>query len=89
MRLKVRDLRQGIRGLHPKEAVAVIATLTGPEELIIFSPAGRISSIEVGHPIAINADNYLIELPSETAKGAWRVWVNRAEMEGDTLEAAE
>jgi hypothetical protein len=89
MRIKVRDLRSGIQGLHPKEAMVVIDTLTGPEELVIFNPSGGISSIEVGHPIAVNADNFLVELPSETGKGAWRVWVNRAETEGDALEAAE
>jgi hypothetical protein len=89
MRIKVRDLRQGIQGLHPKEAMVVIDTLTGPEELVIFAPSGGIDSIQVGYPIAVNEDNFLVELPAETSKGAWRVWVNRKDTEDDRLEAAE
>lgn len=89
MRIKVREVRRGLKGLHPKEAIAVIRTLTGPEEIVIFSPSGAVGSIEVGYPIAVNADNYLVELPAETSKGAWRVWVGRDETEGDALEAAE
>ena len=89
MRIKVSEVRRNVQGLHPKEIVAVINTLTGPEELVLFSSTGVIDSIEIGYPIAINADNYLVELPSETARGAWRVWVSRQETEGGTLEAAE
>jgi hypothetical protein len=89
MRLKVSEVRNNIQGLHPKEVVAVIKTLTGPEELVLFSPTGTIDSIEIGYPIAINADNYLVELPAETARGAWRVWVSRQETESGSLEAAE
>jgi hypothetical protein len=88
MRIKVTEVRRNVQGLHPKEVVAVINTLTGPEELVLFS-SGSIDSIEIGYPIAINAENYLVELPSETARGAWRVWVSRQETEGGSLVAAE
>ncbi len=89
MRIKVSEIKRNVQGLHPKEVVAIISTLTGPEELVVFAPSGSIGSIDVGYPIAINDGNYLVELPSETAKGAWRVWMNRTETEGNTLEAAE
>jgi hypothetical protein len=90
MRLKVSEVRRNIKGLHPKEVVAVINTLTGPEELVLFLPSGgAVGSIEIGYPIAMNADNYLVELPSETTRGAWRVWVNREQTEEDAMEAAE
>jgi hypothetical protein len=40
MRIKVSEVRRNVQGLHPKEVVAVINTLTGPEELVLFSPHG-------------------------------------------------
>jgi hypothetical protein len=88
MRIKVSQIRQNVQGLHPKEIVAVINTLNGPEELVLFSPTGSIDSIEIGYPIAVNDGNYLVELPSETTRGAWRVWVGRQETE-EAMEAAE
>lgn len=87
MRVRIRDLRRGIQGLHPNEAIAVINTLTGPEELVVFT-TGDLDSIEVGYPVAVNDGNFLVELPSETSKGAWRVWVSRGDTD-DRLEAAE
>ncbi len=32
-------------------------------------------TIEVGHPITRREDRSLVELPRETARGCWRVWV--------------
>lgn len=88
MRIKIRDVRKELKGGHPHEVVAIIDTLTGPEELLMFAPGGAISSIEVGHPVATNGDNYLVELPTETSKGAWRVWINRDTIDS-IMEAAE
>lgn len=31
--------------------------------------------LEVGYPIEGTDDEYLVELPQETAQGDWRVWV--------------
>jgi hypothetical protein len=89
MRVKVRDLRRGLQGLHPSEAMVLIDTLTGPEELVIFAPSESLRSIDVGYPIAITEGNFLVELPSETSKGAWRVWVGPDSAEADVMEAAE
>jgi hypothetical protein len=88
MRIKVRDAHR-MQGLHPHEVMAVIDTLTGPEELVIHAPAGAPTHIDVGYPIAVNKDNYLVELPSETARGAWRVWVTGETTDRDIMEAAE
>jgi hypothetical protein len=86
MRIKVSESRPG---LHPHETVAVIATLTGPEELVVDERSGQMDSIDVGHPVALNGKNYLVELPSETSKGAWRVWVSEDTTLNEVREAAE
>jgi hypothetical protein len=82
MLIKIRDAK---RGLHPRESIVLIDTIMGPEELVVDESTARLAAIDVGHPIAINDRNYLVELPAETSKGAWRVWIgeesilNRAE----------
>jgi hypothetical protein len=90
MRIKIADMKRGVQGVHPNEVVAVVQTVTGPEELLVFAPPGKhVNSIEVGHPVAVNGDNYLVELPSETSKGAWRVWVDKDTITDEVMEAAE
>ena len=86
MRLKVEELGQG---LHPSEAVVSIPTVQGPQELVVNRQAIRHSALEVGYPVAVMGDRYLVELPAETNDGASRVWVKQENLQGEALEAAE
>ena len=86
MRIKLDDIREG---LHPGEAIATIETVTGPEELVISERSAQEKSIDVGTPVGRSEEYYLVELPSETSSGAWRVWVNRDAVLDAVLEAAE
>lgn len=84
MRIKAQDIREG---LHPGEAIATISTLAGLEELIVDRRSGKL--VEVGNPVGQHGDYYLVELPSETSGGAWRVWVEKKTVIDSVLEAAE
>lgn len=72
-RLKVRRVGEG---LHPSEVVVAVATADGPEEEVaVDSRSLSGDTLEVGHPISRSEDRVLVELPRETMRGAWRVWV--------------
>jgi hypothetical protein len=72
-RLKVRRVGEG---LHPSEVVFAVATADGPEEEVtVDSRSLSGDTLEVGHPISRSEDRVLVELPRETMRGAWRVWV--------------
>lgn len=86
MRIKIDKVGQG---LHPSEVVVQVETINGPERLVVDSRAIKGDSIDVGYPVAKNEDYWLVELPSETDHGAWRVWVDRMLITGGKLEAAE
>jgi subtilisin-like proprotein convertase family protein len=64
------------QGPHPEEIFAIIKTLGGPQEITVDSSARNAGYIDVGNPVARGNGFYLVELPSETSNGAWRVWVD-------------
>lgn len=68
MRLRVQKVRDG---LHPSEVIVAV----GDERLVVDRRALSGGSIEIGYPVARDGDRWLVELPSETWTGAWRVWV--------------
>lgn len=72
-RVKVSEVGEG---LHPSEVVVAVATNDGTENLVVDRQSLKDSTIEVGHPIRQQGDLYLVELPSETMSGSWRVWVH-------------
>lgn len=78
MRVKVEKLRDG---LHPSEVVVGIVTRDGREQMIVHRRSLEGSTLEVGYPIDMDADQYLVELPRETVSGSWRVWVPRSNVE--------
>ena len=75
MRLKVKEEGQG---LHPNEVVVSIATKDGAERLVVHKRALSASALEIGYPILAENDEYLVELPRETMRGLWRVWVKKS-----------
>jgi hypothetical protein len=70
-------------GQHPSEAVVAVTTADGKQEQLIVderSLEGR-GSLRVGYPLRTDRDRYLIELPGETMRGSWRIWVNKEILE--------
>ncbi len=73
----VKITRQG-KGLHSSEVIVSINTIDGGKErLIVDERSIRNETLEVGYPIAAHNSNYLIELPNETLRGLWRIWVEQ------------
>ena len=72
MRVKVEEMGSA---LHPDEIVVSVKTLNGTENVVVDRRMLIDSSLEVGYPIRVDGDKYLIELPRESQSGAWRVWV--------------
>jgi hypothetical protein len=78
-RVKVRTV--GV-GQHPSEAVVSVTTADGKDEQLIVDKRSLElregeESIRVGYPLRQDADRFLIELPRETMRGTWRVWVKK------------
>lgn len=64
-------------GQHPSEKVVEVKTLEGPEQLIVDKRSIRDRSLDVGFPVGQQNGHLLIELPRETLRGLWRVWVDK------------
>mgnify|MGYP000713441602 CR=1 FL=1 len=72
-RLRVRQIGEG---LHPSEVVVAVTTVDGTqEEVLVDNQSLRGDALEIGYPIATEGDRVLVELPRETARGSWRLWV--------------
>lgn len=68
----------GGSGLHPNEKVVSVETRDGVEELVVDQRSLNGNMLEIGWPVGQNQDHYLVELPQETFRGFWRVWVPRS-----------
>jgi hypothetical protein len=78
-RVKVRTVGDG---QHPSEAVVSVNTADGKqEELIVDKRSLEEGWLRVGYPLRSHSGQFLIELPRETMRGAWRVWVREKELE--------
>jgi hypothetical protein len=75
MRLKVKE--EG-RALHPNEVVVSVPTKQGVERLVVHRRSLEDGALEIGYPILTEGDQYLVELPRETMRGLWRVWVAKS-----------
>lgn len=85
-RVKVRTV--GV-GQHPSEAVVSVTTADGKKEELIVdrrSLEGK-ESLRVGYPLRREGDQALIELPRETIRGSWRIWVKREDLEPEEKAA--
>jgi len=73
MRLRVSRLMDGP---GPGETLVAVSTSDGRrEEVIVHRLSIAADMIEVGSPIHRESDRALVELPSESMSGAWRIWV--------------
>lgn len=73
MRIKIKTLGPG---LHPSQVVVGLETRTGEEALVVDRGHIEGDFIDIGWPVGQSDGYYLVELPSETFRGSWRVWVN-------------
>lgn len=85
MRVKVKQLATS-GGLHPSEVAVEVITVNGPEGVIIDRRSIEEDSIDVGYPVGRNKDHLLVELPSETMRGAWRVWIEKSQIVEEALK---
>lgn len=67
----------------PYEKLVTIETADGDDEEIVVHPrAIEDSKVEVGQVLRQNGRT-LVELPSETASGQWRIWVPTAALSNE------
>lgn len=83
MRIRIREEATAV---HPNEVVVAIATREGEERLVVHRRSINQDSIEIGYPIYETSEHFLIELPRETMRGLWRVWVHRSSLSADEPE---
>ena len=75
MRIKITTIGDG---QHPSESVVMLETADGErEELIVDKRSIDSDTLKIGYPIRRDGDRLLVELPRETLRGSWRVWVNQ------------
>ena len=65
-------------GQHPSEVVIAIRTADGgTERLIVDKRSIHDGTLNIGYPVGEENDRLLVELPRESTRGLWRIWVNR------------
>lgn len=67
-------IKEKDEGSLPSETVVKIDTVDGLEEVIVHSSQIVDGKVEVG-VIGRTDAKVLVELPRETLKGKWRIWV--------------
>lgn len=78
MQLRVRMIGQG---LYSDEVLVAVSTPEGEAEILLDSVSVDRDRIEVGSPVGRMNGHLLVELPRETTRGEWRVWVDKADLE--------
>lgn len=63
-------------GMHPSEKLVSVQTRDGIEQLFVDSNVVKDNKIPVSYPLGHTNDHQLVELPSETLRGIWRIWVS-------------
>jgi hypothetical protein len=76
IRLQVRNLGPG---MHPSEQIVEIETKDSKEEVIVDKSLVKEDSIAVGL-LSVANGHRLVELPRETMRGLWRVWVSEKKL---------
>ena len=78
---QVRIERVG-EGQHPSEVVVAVRTADGGvEKLVVDKRSVSNDMLDVGYPVGQDKDRLLVELPRESIRGLWRVWVKPETME--------
>ena len=74
MRVRIEEVGTG---QHPSEKVVKVQTIEGPEQLVVDNRSIQNHSLDIGFPVGQNNGHLLVELPRETFRGLWRVWVDK------------
>lgn len=77
MRVKIKRLGEG---LYPSDVVVSVETKNGPEGLVVDDSNLDGDMMYVGWPVGQDSEFFLVELPRETFRGSWRVWISRDEV---------
>lgn len=70
-------------GPGPSEHVVGIETKSGQEQVVLSTRALDNGYLDIGEPLSREGQNFLIELPRESASGRWRIWVPESETSDD------
>ncbi|MFZ1007319.1 MAG: hypothetical protein WAN65_10810 [Candidatus Sulfotelmatobacter sp.] len=63
-------------GQHPSEVVVAVRTADGgTEKLVVDERSIRNGVLEIGYPVGHDGNRLLVELPMESVRGLWRIWV--------------
>ena len=75
LRLKIDPIGDG---QHPSEIMVAVETAEGSREILIVDRRSlEGDTLGIGYPVGARGDLYLVELPQETMRGLWRVWVKK------------
>jgi hypothetical protein len=74
MRVRIEEVGAG---QHPSERIVEVATVEGPEQLVVDQRSIKDRSLDVGFPVGQENGHLLVELPRETFRGQWRVWIDK------------
>ena len=85
MQLRVRTIGPG---LYSDEVLIAVRTTDGDAEVLLDMESVNGGRIEVGSPVGRMNGHLLVELPRETTRGEWRVWVDKSDLETPDREAA-
>jgi hypothetical protein len=87
MRLKVTKIEDG---LNPSQISVSVSARDGVHYLVLSkSSIDASNTIDVANPVARRDREVLVELPTETDSGTWRLWVDKDSLTDGVLEAAE
>ena len=74
------------KGLHPSQASVIFSTIEGTKEIILdrsFLTEDHFTAFIIRR----DGSNFLVELPSETSDGCWRVTVPAENVRSEQLAA--
>jgi hypothetical protein len=78
--MRLLKIEKKLKGAIASETVITIPTDEGEEEVIVHSSQIKKNRVEVG-VIGEQGKKVLVELPRETLKGKWRVWVKAGDLQ--------
>jgi hypothetical protein len=67
-------------GLHRSERLLTIETRDGPEEVFVDGSLVVDGKLDVSYPVGRQNGHVLVELPRESMRGKWRVWVQQNQL---------
>lgn len=67
-------------GMHRSERLLTIETRDGPEEVFVDDSLVIDGKLDVSHPVGQQNGHVLVELPRESMRGKWRIWVQQSQL---------